>query len=165
MGYSCPVCETPQHDSEHLANHLAMTAMLHEDDHEAWLDEHIDGWAELTPPALGGRVVDVAEAVDYDEAAVEQAEISEEFHEDPQDASHEHADSHQHDHSGVPEVGGVDEPSIQGPDTLDEETQEVLAQARELTRERREQAAEAGEADETRGEAGEADADDSDADE
>ncbi|MEF8799509.1 MAG: DUF5810 domain-containing protein [Halolamina sp.] len=163
MGYSCPVCETPQHDSEHLANHLAMTAMLHEDDHEAWLDDHVDGWAELTPPALGKRVVDAAEEVDYDEAAVEQADIPEEFRGDQADASHE--GGHQHDRGGVPEVGGVDESAIQGADSLDEETEEVLAEARELTKERREQAAEGAEEGETDDEIGEAGGTDPDAEE
>jgi hypothetical protein len=133
MGYSCPVCDSPQHDSEHLANHLAMTAMLHEDDHEAWLDEHVDGWGELTPPELGKRVVDGAEQVDYDEAAAEEADIPEEFQDEAT------ADDHEHD---IPDSATVtrDGPAGAGTDSLDAETEAVLEEAREMTRERLEQA-------------------------
>jgi len=127
MGYSCPVCETPQHDSEHLANHLAMTAMLHEADHEAWLDEHVEEWAELAPPELGKRVVDAAERVDYDQAAVEAADAPEEFREEAEGShDHQHA-SHATDYGHVPDAGDVDESVIRGADQLDEETEEVLA--------------------------------------
>lgn len=137
MGYSCPVCETPQHDSEHLANHLAMTAMLHENDHEAWLDDHVEGWAELTPPELGQRVVDAAEEVDYDEAAVEAAEIPEDRRGEPSE--------HQHDHGqGAPPQSPVpgEEPTVQSvTDDLDMETEAILEEAREMTRERLERAA------------------------
>ena len=72
MGYACPVCEVPQQDGEHLANHLAFTAMLHGGPHEAWLDDHAadwDGvadWDELDPAALAKRVEPLAEAADYD---------------------------------------------------------------------------------------------------
>ena len=67
MGYACPVCEVPQRDGEHLANHLAFTAMLREDEHEAWLDEHVPGWGGETPAELAGRVTDHAEEAEYDE--------------------------------------------------------------------------------------------------
>ncbi|AEN05615.1 DUF5810 domain-containing protein [Halolamina sp.] len=137
MGYSCPVCETPQHDSEHLANHLAMTAMLHEADHEAWLDEHVEGWAELTPPDLGTRVVDAAEEVDYDEAAVEAADIPEERQGEPDEHDHEH----DHDHQPATEEAPVpsEEPTVQSvTDDLDLETEQILQEARELTQQRRE---------------------------
>ena len=46
MGYACPVCDTPQRDAEHLANHLAFTAMLHGDAHETWLDDHVPEWGD-----------------------------------------------------------------------------------------------------------------------
>ena len=38
MGYACPVCEDPQSDATHLANHLAFTAMLRGGEHGEWLD-------------------------------------------------------------------------------------------------------------------------------
>jgi len=137
MGYSCPVCETPQHDSEHLANHLAMTAMLHEDDHEAWLDDHVEEWSELTPPELGKRVVDAAEEVDYDEAAVEAADIPEEPRGEP--SAHDHGSPAG---SAVPDQ----EHTVQSvTDDLDMETEAILEEAREMTRERMERAAEEGE--------------------
>lgn len=149
MGYSCPVCETPQHDSEHLANHLAMTAMLHEDDHEAWLDDHVEGWGELTPPELGKRVVDAAEEVDYDEAAVEAADIPDERRGNPDESagSHEHDHAQDHDHTQAhdptaesPESG--DSPTVQSvTDELDAETEAIIEEAREMTRERIERAA------------------------
>ncbi|WP_240452012.1 DUF5810 domain-containing protein [Halostella salina] len=67
MGYACPVCETPQADAEHLANHLAFTAMLGRDDHEAWLDDHAPGWDGDDPETLGERVVEFAEETEYHE--------------------------------------------------------------------------------------------------
>ncbi|MFB6111230.1 MAG: DUF5810 domain-containing protein [Halobacteriaceae archaeon] len=65
-GYRCPVCEAPQPDLEHLANHLAFTAMLGDERHETWLDEHTPEWAELAPAGLGEVLSDRVEAVDID---------------------------------------------------------------------------------------------------
>jgi hypothetical protein len=65
MGYACPVCETPQSDPEHLANHLAFTAMLGDDDHEAWLDDHAPGWSEDGEDELAERVEEYAEEVGF----------------------------------------------------------------------------------------------------
>ena len=31
MGYECPVCATEEADGEHLANHLALQALVHGD--------------------------------------------------------------------------------------------------------------------------------------
>ena len=58
MGYACPVCSVPHADAEHLANHLAFTAMLHGDDHEAWLDEHVPGWGSSNPAELGPTIAE-----------------------------------------------------------------------------------------------------------
>ncbi|MEF8819765.1 MAG: DUF5810 domain-containing protein [Haloferacaceae archaeon] len=66
MGYACPVCDRPQHDAEHLANHLAMTALTHGDAHEDWLDETVPGWSEESPETLGDRVVPHAETVPHE---------------------------------------------------------------------------------------------------
>ena len=41
MGYACPVCDHPQADARHLANHLAFTALARGGDHEAWLDDAV----------------------------------------------------------------------------------------------------------------------------
>ena len=67
MGYACPVCSTPQADAEHLANHLAFTAMLGREDHESWLDEHAPGWDEDGPETLGDRVAEHAAETEYEE--------------------------------------------------------------------------------------------------
>jgi len=67
MGYACPVCSTPQADAEHLANHLAFTAMLGREDHESWLDEHAPGWDEDDPETLGDRVAEHAAETEYEE--------------------------------------------------------------------------------------------------
>ena len=64
MGYACPVCETPQADAHHLANHLAFTALLGDDDHEAWLDEHTPGWDEAGEDELAERVLAEAKEVE-----------------------------------------------------------------------------------------------------
>lgn len=55
MGYACPVCEIPQQNEEHLANHLAFAAMLGRESHEEWLDEHVPDWGDMGPEELGER--------------------------------------------------------------------------------------------------------------
>ncbi|MFC4358343.1 DUF5810 domain-containing protein [Halobium salinum] len=66
-GYACPVCDAPQRDGEHLANHLAFTAMLRGEEHEEWLDEHVPDWASGSPDDLAERVVEFADAAEYEE--------------------------------------------------------------------------------------------------
>lgn len=65
MGYACPVCEIPHQDEEHLANHLAFTALLHGDDHEVWLDNHVPEWGDLGPDDLARRAGALANEADY----------------------------------------------------------------------------------------------------
>lgn len=65
MGFACPVCEIPQQDDEHLANHLALTALLHGDDHEDWLNEHVPNWSTYGPDDLAELVVDHAPDADF----------------------------------------------------------------------------------------------------
>lgn len=64
MGYACPVCGAPQADGEHLANHLAITGMLHDDEHAAWLDERVEGWVDRDPGALAEAATAFAEEID-----------------------------------------------------------------------------------------------------
>jgi len=111
MGYACPVCETPQRDAEHLANHLAFTAMLHGDAHEAWLDEHAPGWEAEGVAELAPVVVEYADETEYDEVFEDTV---------PEDDGHEHA----HRPTGAAFDAG----------DADADTQRVLAEARELTR-------------------------------
>jgi hypothetical protein len=66
MGYLCPVCEEPQVDAEHLANHLAFTAILRSGEHEDWLDENAPGWTDEAPETLGPIVSEHAADVELD---------------------------------------------------------------------------------------------------
>ena len=132
MGYACPVCETPQRDGEHLAHHLAFTAMLHGDDHEAWLDERVPDWSDRDPDGLAAEVTPHAEAAEYHEVF-----------EDTVDRGRPDVDLGDHDHAGHAGAGrdnrtdrgapgargGVDEPGATDP-----ETEAALREAREMTR-------------------------------
>ena len=123
MGYACPVCETPQRDAEHLANHLAFTAMLHGDDHETWLDDRVPGWADAGVAELAAVVTDHAPEAAYDE--VFEDAVPEQGRGHGRDAY-----GHDHDHGRSTPPGGVaDVPKA------DAETRQVLAEARALTRE------------------------------
>lgn len=66
MGYACPVCEIPQQDETHLANHLAFSAMLGNEDHEGWLDEHVPGWGEMDAETLGERAATFASEEEFE---------------------------------------------------------------------------------------------------
>jgi hypothetical protein len=65
MGYACPVCETPQADAGHLANHLAITAIARGGEHAAWLDEHAPAWGSLDEAGLADRVVEEATETEF----------------------------------------------------------------------------------------------------
>jgi hypothetical protein len=127
MGYACPVCDVPQRDAEHLANHLAFTAMLHGDEHESWLDDRVPGWSSSNPADLGPRVAELAPETAYDEAF--------------EDTVARHAG---HDRGGslfdddAESTLGVDPSAGAGGGAPDEETRAVLAEAREMTRRMRE---------------------------
>jgi hypothetical protein len=138
MGYACPVCEDPQADGEHLANHLAFTAMLRGDDHEQWLDDHVADWADMDPPELAAAVVDHATDREYPQVF---EDTTGDGH--SQNHDHDHAGRGPEDHDSLP--GGVD---AQVPDA-DGVPEDVLSEARELTRERREAAADDPETDES----------------
>ena len=123
MGYACPVCAIPQRDGEHLAHHLAFTAMMHNDDHEAWLDEHAPDWSDQTPNGLAETVVDHAEPAEYYEVFEDTVDRGRPAVDAGTDrADHEHAEPRAHrGRRGA----GVDAP--------DPETAAVLQEARELT--------------------------------
>jgi len=112
MGYACPVCETPQRDGEHLANHLAFTAMLHGDAHETWLDEHVPDWSEAGAADLAPVVVDYADEVAYEEVF--------------EDTVEGRTTDHAHDHSSVASPFDAGD--------LDADAQRALTEAREMTR-------------------------------
>jgi len=112
MGYACPVCSDPQADAGHLANHLAFTALTGGDDHEAWLDDRVEGWDRLGEAELAEAVVEHAEETEF-----------------PQVFEESGVDDHSDD-SGLPD-------RVAQPDDreLSEADAEVLAEARELTKE------------------------------
>lgn len=111
MAYRCPVCAEPQADAEHLANHIAFTALIRGADHEEWLDEHTPNWGEDDDETLAARLRDL-DAVTEIGHPIDEA-----------DTAHDHA-SHRH-----PETGR----QTAGIDALDEEERAVLEEARELT--------------------------------
>ena len=130
MGYACPVCETPQSDGEHLANHLAFTAMLGDEDHTAWLDEHAPDWEDAGPDELAPRVTDDVEEAEYPQVFDDTRPPEQKHAHDQQ-----HGDGHQH--------GGQFEDELRraggyGRDTSgarDPETQRIVAEARRMTEE------------------------------
>ena len=152
MGYACPVCETPQRDGEHLAHHLAFTAMLHGDDHEAWLDERVPDWSDRDPDGLAAEVTPHADDAEYHEVF-----------EDTVDRGRPDVDLGDHDHAGhghgaghgAPEAhgaaGGVDQSGATDP-----ETEAALREARELTREMFEEDGECDDTDDAEGAADDA---------
>ncbi|MFC6864253.1 DUF5810 domain-containing protein [Halomicroarcula sp. GCM10025817] len=107
MGYACPVCDQPQADAEHLANHLAFTALTGGDDHEAWLEEHVPDWGQLGEAGLADVVVDYASEADYPQVF----EDTTGGHE-----GHGHGAEHGHDQR-----------------SLSDADRDVLAEARDLT--------------------------------
>ena len=152
MGYACPVCSDPQADAGHLANHLAFTAMLGDDDHEAWLDEHVPAWAETGEAELADAVADLVDETEFPQLFEDTAGGLEDGSTDPpgersgalfDDADtrgesardtghgHDHGAGHDHDlRDDARDRGGAVDTS--GP--IDDEAAAVLEEARELTR-------------------------------
>jgi hypothetical protein len=118
MGYACPVCETPQADAEHLANHLAFTALLGDADHERWLDEQVPDWADRDPEGLGAAVSELAPETEDPRVFDDEGE-----------AGTPAGGDHGYDRDRGPE--GVGHAAVD-PD-LDAAAEEVIAEARELT--------------------------------
>ncbi|KAB7515949.1 hypothetical protein DM867_02060 [Halosegnis rubeus] len=133
MGYACPVCDDPQVDARHLANHLAFTAILGDDGHEAWLDEHAPDWAEEGEAELAERVREFAEEDEYPQV-FEDTTGGRSDRESGR--SGELFESEGHDHSGHDHGHAHDQELPSQADVeMDEDTQAVLEEARELTKE------------------------------
>ncbi|MFC4551382.1 MULTISPECIES: DUF5810 domain-containing protein [Halorussus] len=155
MGYACPVCETPQSDAEHLANHLAFTAMLGDDDHEAWLDEHAPNWDEAGAAELAARVEEYAKEVGFpqvfDDTTHDHSHARRDDEPRPGDLFEdelERANAHGRGSmaSGLGDTAGA-RGGAGGGEALEPEAQEVLREAREMTREMRERREDADEDD------------------
>jgi hypothetical protein len=147
MGYACPVCDDPQSDARHLANHLAFTAILGDEAHEAWLDEHAQGWADDGERELAERVTDHAEQREYpqlfedttgrEDSPERDGDRSGELFEEEGHTGHDHLgrghehETHDHGHG----THDTDIPHEQADVPRDPETEAVLEEARELTRE------------------------------
>jgi hypothetical protein len=140
MGYACPVCDTPQRDGEHLAHHLAFTAMLHGGDHEAWLDERVADWSEREPAGLAAEVTPHADDAEYEEVFEDtvprgRPDVGMGSGGDAGASDH----GHDHDH-GAGRDRGVDpaasrDAGVPDPESVDDPTvAEALREARELTR-------------------------------
>jgi len=128
MGYSCPVCDDPQADGVHLANHLAITAMTRGGAHEQFLDDTVPGWQELGEDELAERLRGAAEETDYPQVF-----------EDTTDHDHEHS----HDHHGGTNTGQRSASPVPfeteiPDDPSEDDAGEILEEAMELTRKRRE---------------------------
>lgn len=120
MGYSCPVCADPQADGVHLANHLAFTAIVRGGDHESWLDEHVPEWGQLDDDGLAAQVTELAEETEYPQV----------FEDTTGESGHDHASRSRREETLDSGTAFTEPPAA--------ETDDVLAEARELTRERRE---------------------------
>ena len=147
MGYVCPVCSDPQADAGHLANHLAFTAILGDDDHEAWLDEHVPKWSEMGEAELADAASDRVKETEFPQLFEDTAGGLESGASDPptersgalfDDAGGEHGRGAGHDHGGHHHESGGHDPSRGGAvDTsgpIDDEAAAVLEEAREMTR-------------------------------
>ena len=143
MGYACPVCDTPQRDGEHLAHHLAFTAMLHGGDHESWLDDHAPDWSDREPAGLAAEVTPHADDAEYEEVFedtvargrpdVGMGSGAASPGHDHGHAGHDHGRGNHGDSNPSPGAGVPDPESVDDP-----EVAEALREARELTRQARE---------------------------
>ena len=126
MSYLCPVCAAPFGGGKPLADHLAVTAILHGGDHETWLNDTVADWASLSRADLGERVVDHAETAD------DHDHIGEHSHSD-----HEHSHSDPEPASGLPNGidAAVSRREAGGNTAVDADAQAIIEEARELTRE------------------------------
>ncbi|WP_336035338.1 DUF5810 domain-containing protein [Halobacterium yunchengense] len=110
MGYECPVCGAETADGEHLANHVAFTALVRGGDHEAFLDEHVPDWGERDPESLAADLTDHAAETDAEPVT------------EPRHAGHDHG--HGRDVPAMERAGRAD---------LSGEAASILEEARELT--------------------------------
>jgi len=155
MGYACPVCGHPQSDARHLANHLAFTALARGGDHEAWLDDRVPDWESLDETALGDRVVDHADPVEFPqvfEDTTSRGSAADQGH-DHDHAVGSHDSTGESDETRDPRLDAARSRAAEG--AFSDDAADALAEARELTRRRRENAARAADDSGERGDDGE----------
>ena len=157
MGYACPVCETPQRDGEHLAHHLAFTAMLHGGDHEAWLDEHVSDWAARDPAGLAADVTPHAADAEYHEVFADTAERG---RPDVDLGVHDGVGSSGHDHAGHGRAARGGPKAADSTGEPDPAVAEALREAREMAREADDGGGGAGDSDDDNDSAGDSAPDD-----
>lgn len=132
MGYACPVCETPQPDAGHLANHLAFTAITTGGDHEEWLDERVPEWGQLGESELAAVVVEDAPETEFPQV----------FEESGVGGDHGHDRQSGHERGLAGSDGGIDPSAVRsrGRGELDDEARAILEEAHEMTASIREDA-------------------------
>lgn len=143
MGYLCPVCQEPFADSQQCANHLAVTAILHGESHEAWLAETVDaadGQDDSAADDSPTDAVDSWESISRDKLAELVAEHADETTDHDHPGDHEQPANHAQPANGVvdrPTGGPAGQPAItestEAVDGLDTDAQAILREARELT--------------------------------
>lgn len=151
MGYRCPVCNSPQVDATHLANHVAFTALVRGGDHEAWLAETVTDWADMGEDALASELTNHVQRVDLDIEPDRDGQRASTIGEPATDASQatdrsstehgtvDHYDSTHNRPQSDPGDGdaSTEFPGVHSPAEHDDEVVEsVLDRARELTRQR-----------------------------
>ncbi|EMA67152.1 DUF5810 domain-containing protein [Halorubrum kocurii] len=151
MGYACPVCETPQRDGEHLAHHLAFTAMLHGGDHETWLDDRVPDWSDREPAGLAAEVTPHAEDAEYHEVFEDtvdrgRPDVDLGAHDGVGSSGHDHPG---HGHAGHEHAAGDGPGAVDAAGDADPEVAEAIREAREMAREAGDD--EGGESDSTAG--------------
>jgi hypothetical protein len=136
MGFACPVCSDPQADGGHLANHLAFTAMLGDEAHEAWLEEYAPGWAETGEAELADVVVDHVDETEFPQVFEDTAGGLDDDAEPPAERSGAlFDDGPAHDHAHQAPTGSVPAHDRGGEDArMDEAAEAILEEAREMTR-------------------------------
>ncbi|ELY92510.1 hypothetical protein C483_07804 [Natrialba hulunbeirensis JCM 10989] len=144
MGYACPVCAAEQADAEHLANHLAITASLGRQEHQEWLAEHAPEWEECSPPELGEIVAEHAPEIET--PSFEEGPRGQRGGAHGHRDGHGHGHGHDHDHTqGRPtglEADLARQSRQRGRGSMTTETEHVLQEASELTRQMVENASE-----------------------
>jgi len=132
MGYACPVCETPQRDGEHLAHHLAFTAMLHGGDHEAWLDERVPDWSDREPAGLAAEVTPHADNAEYHEVFEDTVDRG---RPDVDLGAHDGVGSGGHSHAGHDHTAAGGPSAVDSTGGTDPEVADAIREAREMARE------------------------------